>query len=114
MVAVSGFSAITSNFSVRDNKVFDKFHTCQLSAEGPPKGNLRITILPPDATLGWEKELNPTRTVSQDLVPARTQSATILTPVKSQGEANTGFCSKCGVQLGSVTEPFCKMTGAKH
>ena len=108
VVSVSGFSSLTSNFSVRENKIFDKFHTCQLSAESPPKGGLRFTLQPPDATLGWEKELNPSRSIS--ILP----STPPPTPTKPRPDSKSGFCCECGASLATTTKVFCEVTGAKH
>ena len=108
VVCVSGFSGLTTNYSVRENKIFDKFHTCQLSAESPPKGGLRFTLQSPDATLGWEKELNPFRSLST--LP----STPPPTPTKPRADSKSGFCCECGASLATTTKVFCEVTGAKH
>ena len=118
VVNVTGFSGVLSNGQ------WDKWHPCQLQAEHT---DLKFAYPGADASLLWDKQLNPARTIQAPSTPEkkvtvaahggfvmeaspRVESAPPLARVLKVGGR---FCTDCGTPIAGGTK-HCAETGKPH
>ena len=116
VVLITGFSGVLSQGQ------WDKWHPCQLQAE---QSDIRFAYPGTDASLLWDKQLNPARTIQ----PARTSALTApRTPdskappsplARDLGLTPSKFCLDCGAPFPSTkfcpaVSKYCPESGKLH
>ena len=105
---------MTGFTGINHNGIYDKWHTCQLQAE---QRTVRFEYPGVDATLLWDRPLNPNRTPQ---VPRTPPPKTLTAPPLSRdlgfgALAKNKFCTDCGI---STSDPHitkcCPETGKPH